>query len=54
MLVHLFNIISFDSKLVEYYLKVKIVAINIILIIINMPVILKRNQSQKEILNVMV
>ena len=34
---HLFSIISFDSELVEYYLKVKVVAINIILIIINMP-----------------
>ena len=49
-----FIIISFDSELVEYYLKVKVFAINIILIIINMPAIQKINQSQGEILNVIV
>lgn len=50
MLAHLFSIISFDSELVEYYLKVKVVAINIILIIINMPAKQKINQSQGEFL----
>ena len=54
MYVGSFIIISFDSELVEYYLKVKVFTINIILIIINMPAIQKINQSQGEILNVIV